>query len=351
MGTDTRRPRHASVAAPRSRRADARPVAREEQQAALLGILRHARGAPVSYAHLHEHGIEFPASVAAELELQGIDVERCRLADAPHDADGSHRLGLRMAPGRDPDGTPPPDPAMPAAHEPPTGDARAAVRRRHLSAFTAKLRLRLLAPLALTGAIAAAIATLGGSAATPPPHAAGTHSPSAQHTRSNVAYPQRPRVAPRAGTATGGSAAGEKTRPRASSALGHAGARAVLHARAHTGVPSPHRHHTPVSGALAAQLESEGHSLIESGQPSRAVPILTRAVAATGEHVEACLAPTRETCLTFAYALYDLGHALQLSGHPGAAIPVLQERMQIDNQRPAVQAELDVAVAQARRGR
>jgi hypothetical protein len=47
----------------------------------------------------------------------------------------------------------------------------------------------------------------------------------------------------------------------------------------------------------------------------------------------------------FAYAMYDLGSALRLEGDPHAAIPILSERLQIDNQRPAVEEELDLARA------
>jgi serine/threonine-protein kinase len=47
--------------------------------------------------------------------------------------------------------------------------------------------------------------------------------------------------------------------------------------------------------------------------------------------------------LTCAYALYNLGRSLRLAGRPAEAIPILQRRMQFDNQRPAVQAELDQA--------
>jgi hypothetical protein len=47
-----------------------------------------------------------------------------------------------------------------------------------------------------------------------------------------------------------------------------------------------------------------------------------------------------DICLTYAYALYDLGRALELNGEPSAALPVLDQRLQIDNQRDVVAAEL-----------
>ena len=45
-------------------------------------------------------------------------------------------------------------------------------------------------------------------------------------------------------------------------------------------------------------------------------------------------------CLTYAYALYDLGRAVRLNGEPQAAVPILERRLQIDNQRWIVDAEL-----------
>jgi hypothetical protein len=55
----------------------------------------------------------------------------------------------------------------------------------------------------------------------------------------------------------------------------------------------------------------------------------------------------RLASLIYAYALYDLGSALRLHGQPAAAVPVLQRRLQIDNQRPTVQAQLELALRRA----
>ena len=44
-----------------------------------------------------------------------------------------------------------------------------------------------------------------------------------------------------------------------------------------------------------------------------------------------------------ALALYDLGRAVRLSGQPQAAVPILERRLQIDNQRSTVDAELQLA--------
>jgi hypothetical protein len=74
--------------------------------------------------------------------------------------------------------------------------------------------------------------------------------------------------------------------------------------------------------------------------------VLERAVASTGEHLAACLEPTTQNCLTYAYALFDLGRALQLTGRAGEAVTVLEQRLKIDNQRSEVAAQL----ASARQG-
>jgi hypothetical protein len=95
-----------------------------------------------------------------------------------------------------------------------------------------------------------------------------------------------------------------------------------------------------VSAALAAQLEAHGHELLQAGQSASAVPVLERALAATGESLHGCMQPAGAQCLTYAYALYDLGRALLLSGSPSAAVGVLEHRLQIDNQQPVVAAEL-----------
>ena len=99
----------------------------------------------------------------------------------------------------------------------------------------------------------------------------------------------------------------------------------------------------PVSLALATDLEAQGHSLLEAGRYADAVPVLKRAVLATGETLGACLDPASSTCLTYAYALYDLGRAVRLSGEPQAAVPILVRRLQINNQRWIVSDQLQLA--------
>jgi hypothetical protein len=98
-----------------------------------------------------------------------------------------------------------------------------------------------------------------------------------------------------------------------------------------------------VSPVEAAALEAAGHQQLADGRYPQAIGSLLAAIKASGQSLSGCTEPTTEACLTFAYALYDLGRALRLDGDPGAAVPVLQERLHIDNQRPVVEQELDLA--------
>jgi hypothetical protein len=274
----------------------------ERQQAALLELLRHRQGAPVSFSELQDAGIEFPASVVSELELAGAPIKRCvlRLRDVSV-------VGVRLERPR--------EPAHPLA---PRGVGALSTDAQPARGERARARLRSarwLAPAALLAALGviaaltlAELSTGSGGAA---PHAL---TPSHAH------------------------------KP-AFSATTHGSSRQAPSARAPGGQPSMPPP-TPVSETLATQLEAQGHELLEAGRSGAAAQILTRAVSATGEHLGDCLQPASETCLTYAYALYDLGRALQLDGHPAAAVPVLQDRLQIDNQRPTVDVELQRARAQ-----
>ena len=87
--------------------------------------------------------------------------------------------------------------------------------------------------------------------------------------------------------------------------------------------------------------------MLESGRYGEAITVLERALTATGGDIQDCAQPASETCLTYAYALYDLGRALRLDGDAAAAVKVLQRRLLIENQRPTVQAQLELAIAQA----
>jgi predicted Ser/Thr protein kinase len=90
-----------------------------------------------------------------------------------------------------------------------------------------------------------------------------------------------------------------------------------------------------------AELDRQGKSLIDQGRPDEAIPVLEEAV-------RTFPAGTRD--LNYAYALYNLGNALRLAGRPDDAIPVLEQRLQIDNQRDTVRAELDRARRDAGQG-
>ncbi len=72
-----------------SMKADERPpgasaktewTARDDQQARVLAILARHAGQPVTFAELKDAGIELPASVVSEIELAGIEIERCQSA-------------------------------------------------------------------------------------------------------------------------------------------------------------------------------------------------------------------------------------------------------------------------------
>ena len=91
----------------------------------------------------------------------------------------------------------------------------------------------------------------------------------------------------------------------------------------------------PGSGA---RLNDQGYALLNSGKAAEAIPILEEAVRSF---------PAGTQDLNYAYALYNLGRALRVAGRPADAIPVLVQRLEIDNQRDVVQAELDRARAEA----
>ena len=89
-----------------------------------------------------------------------------------------------------------------------------------------------------------------------------------------------------------------------------------------------------VSPALAAQLEARGHELLQADEPQSAVPVLKEALAATGESLDSCVEPASETCLTYAYALYDLGTSA--SARPPAGRGRADPRTAPADRQPAV---------------
>jgi serine/threonine protein kinase len=95
----------------------------------------------------------------------------------------------------------------------------------------------------------------------------------------------------------------------------------------------------PAPASDPAAMQAQAHDLISQGKYDEAIA-LDRQVVDQGPG----------SGLTYAYALYDLGHALRLAGRPAEAIPVLEQRMQIDNQRQVVKAELKQAQKEAKKG-
>jgi hypothetical protein len=321
---------------------------RDRQQALVLDALRRAGGAPVSYAELREAGVELPASVVSELELAGVAIERCYGA-------GRGVVGVRLDPAREPATRPTPDLAerrMPPDTEP---ESEWSSVRMHRTSSLEGLVLSVLSWLPAAtrkGNRGARRRTTRRGRATAARTAMATGMSEAPVTRKPFRVKPGRRVvavsAVLAGialvssvvaiwTAGGGRRAPVSIaqRPHPRVAVAGNGARPPS---AHKPTPPP-----PVSPALATELEAQGHNLLEAGRYGDAVPVLKRAVLATGETLGACLEPANTTCLTYAYALYDLGRAERLSGEPQAAVPILERRLRIDNQRSTVGAELQLA--------
>src|ERR687892_2055754 len=93
--------------------------------------------------------------------------------------------------------------------------------------------------------------------------------------------------------------------------------------------------------ARGAQLNEEGFALMQSGDYAGAVPILQEAVASW---------PDDSQDINYAYALFNLGKSLNRAGRPDEAIPYLEKRLNWNDQRDTVQAELDLAKRRAGRG-
>jgi tetratricopeptide (TPR) repeat protein len=86
-------------------------------------------------------------------------------------------------------------------------------------------------------------------------------------------------------------------------------------------------------------LNNQGKSLIDSGNPQAAIPILQKALNA--------FPPDQRGSINYAYALFNLGDAYLKSGQPEKAIPLLQARLKFNDQRDTVAAELRQAMQQA----
>jgi tetratricopeptide (TPR) repeat protein len=105
--------------------------------------------------------------------------------------------------------------------------------------------------------------------------------------------------------------------------------------------PAPEEETGSFDPARGAQLNEEGFALMQSGDYAGAVPILQEAVASW---------PEDSQDINYAYALFNLGKSLNRSGNPDEAIPYLEKRLNWNDQRETVQAELDLAKRNAGRG-
>jgi serine/threonine-protein kinase len=105
------------------------------------------------------------------------------------------------------------------------------------------------------------------------------------------------------------------------------------------GTPAPATSSTPATSSDPSALNDQGKALIDSGRPADAIPVLQRALAAfpSSEH----------SSLVYGYTLFNLGDAYLKSGQPAKAIPYLQQRLQWNDQRDVVEAELQQAMQQA----
>ncbi len=345
----------------------------EEQQARLIKALRRVEGATVSYSELRASGVDLPATVVSELELAGVPIERC------HGAGGAV-MGVRLDPERDPARSRPAEPARQEmtkrpemaprrAHEPPQAAPRLESAQAGLAVLAEGVESALarLAPARRRSADA-----LRHSGSTLQHSASGLWR-SVSALRPSISTGQRAEHAPRrlpstdrrwlapvavvatmaaalvlilAGLTSGAGGVRRARRHHAARPAASLAARPVVRTPA-TSTQASQPPSTPVSTALATQLESQGHGLLEAGQYAGAVPVLRRALSATGESPGGCIQPVSQSCLIYAYALYDLGRALRLDGQVAAALPILEQRLQIDNQRGTVQAELALAESEA----
>jgi hypothetical protein len=319
------------------------PEGVDDQQALVLGALRRAAGAAVSYGELREAGVELPASVVSELELAGVAIQRCFGA-------GGGAVGVRLDPADDPAAPPAPDPAgRPVPADTVLEPVWSGVRIYRASSLEGLL-------LRALGWSSQSARESGGPERrrAADPGGAAAARPAPMRERPVRVNPRRRVVALMAILAAVAVVSsfvaiwgreGDRRSPVHVAKRPHSrvlvpaggGRRASTPRSTH---PSPR---VPVSSALATELEARGHSLLEAGRYSDAVPVLKRAVLATGETSRACREPASSTCLTYAYALYDLGRAVRLSGEPQTAVPILERRMEIDNQRWIVGAELQLA--------
>jgi hypothetical protein len=309
----------------------------EEQQAKLVERLRAAEGAPVTFDELRGIGIENPALLCYELAAVGLPITRtaspaegmpalsARLEREQRSAPATERASEQRA-------TEEISSSRPRASSPGAAVARAQAslgRARVIAEqLTGSARSSLYghrpAPRALVATVALLV-VLGAVIAI----ALG-----------DLAHDRAPRVRSARAPVRGVAGASHEGRSRrATSAAGRAQppSRRLPTGGRLAAVP------TRTSPAAAVELEAEGHRLLADGSYASAVPALASAIRASGQSPARCTEPASEACLTLAYALYDLGRALRLEGRHAEAVSVLSERLRIDNQRPTVQHELELA--------
>ena len=290
---------------------------RDQLQAQVVERLRAADGAPVGFSELRAMGIENPALLGYELAAVGLPIEQV------HEW-GSRALVLDPLAERQPVSTERNGETPELTHAEEGRVPRVLVGRvRLLSAHSRWARRPGRAGVAASAAMVVVLAvvlviTLGAQPARQPRL-------SADHPRDGLSHARSASAGQRAAPAPSVDASPD-ARPMPAASAGRP--RSVA-----------------VSPAAAAALEAAGHQLLAEGRYAQAIGELRQAVRASGGSVARCEEPTSEACLTFAYALYDLGSALRLDGDPHAAIAVLSERLQIDNQRTAVEQQLDLARA------
>jgi tetratricopeptide (TPR) repeat protein len=102
--------------------------------------------------------------------------------------------------------------------------------------------------------------------------------------------------------------------------------------------PAPEEETTGFDPDRGAALNNEAFSMMQGGDYAGAVPILQEAVS---------LWPDDSQDINYAYALFNLGRALNRSGNPEEAIPYLEKRLEWNDQRDTVRAELEDAQRRA----
>jgi hypothetical protein len=312
------------------------PALLDEQQAQLVERLRAAGGAPVTFDELRGIGIENPALLCYELAAAGLPITR-----TASPAEGMPALSARLEPD----------------HRPPPA-AEAAPDQQQATEEISCSRAR---GSSLQAAAARALASLERGRAIAEQLTRSTRSPLARHRPSalvaalgllmvfgaaiaialgDLAHDRAARVRSARSTVrsvAGSSSNGKSLRANAPGGQAQPAGRQPAAGSRPATVP------TRISPAAAVALEAEGHRLLTDGSYASAVPALASAIRVSGQSLASCTEPATEACLTFAYALYDLGRALRLEGRHAEAVSVLSERLRIDNQRPTVQHELELA--------